>query len=104
MDSRRGGLGPLLPGLAREAHIYGFPLVESYKTLYKQAIDTGDRDYQAPFNQIGHAKGVATPDNKQFVTPNSDTPCSYLWEDVRAEPIVFTMPRIARESATTPGR
>lgn len=80
--------------LAREAYVYGFPLVESYKTLYKQAIDTGDRDYQGPFNQIGHAKGVATPDNKQFVTPNSDTPFSYLWADLRAEPIVFTMPRI----------
>jgi hypothetical protein len=33
---------------AREAYIYGFPLVETYKTLYKQAIDQTSTDYKAP--------------------------------------------------------
>jgi hypothetical protein len=80
--------------LAREAYIYAFPVVESYKTLYKQAIDTDSPDFKAPLNQIGHATGVATPDDTQFVTPNTDTPYSYLWADLRAEPIVITMPGI----------
>lgn len=82
--------------IAREAYIYGFPFVEGYKTLYKQAIDTGGPDFKATFNQIGHAKGVATPDDKQFVTPNTDTPYSFLWADLRAEPIVITMPKIEK--------
>ncbi|NJL54131.1 hypothetical protein HC928_02445 [bacterium] len=47
--------------IAREAYTYGFPLVESYKTLYKQAIDTRSSDFKAPINQIGRATGVATP-------------------------------------------
>lgn len=80
--------------IAREAYTYGFPLVESYKTLYKQAIDSSSSDFKAPINQIGHATGVATPDDTQFVTPNTDTPYSYLWADLRAEPIVVTMPAI----------
>ena len=80
--------------ITREAYTYGFPLVESYKTLYKQAIDTTSSDFKAPINQIGHATGVATPDDTQFVTPNTDTPYSYLWGDLRAEPIVITMPKI----------
>lgn len=56
--------------IAREAYTYGFPIVESYKTLYKQAIDSSSSDFKAPINQIGHATGVATPDDTQFVTPN----------------------------------
>lgn len=82
--------------IAREAYIYGFSLVEGYKTLHKQAIDTGGTDFKAPLNQIGHAEGVATPDDKQFVTPNTDTPYSFLWADLRAEPIVITMPKILK--------
>lgn len=80
--------------IAREAYTYGFPLVESYKTLYKQAIDTSDPNFKAPINQIGHAKGVSTPDDTQVITPNTDTPYSYLWADLRTEPIVVTMPAI----------
>jgi hypothetical protein len=80
--------------IAREAYTYGFPLVESYKTLYKQAIDTSSSDFKAPINQIGRAVGVATPDDTQFVTPNTDTPYCYLWADLRTEPLVVTMPAI----------
>ena len=49
--------------LAREAYTYGFPLVVNYATLFKQAVDTTDRDYRAPFNVIGRTTGVATPDD-----------------------------------------
>jgi hypothetical protein len=80
--------------IAREAYTYGFPLVENYKSLYKQAIDRNSRDFKAPINQVGHDTRVATPEDAQFVTPNTDTPYSYLWGDLRAEPIVVTMPKI----------
>lgn len=80
--------------IAREAYTYGFPMVESYKTLYKQAIDTSHSDFKAPINQIGRATGVVTPDDTFVITPNTDTPYCYLWADLRAEPIVVTMPAI----------
>lgn len=32
--------------LAREAWIYGYPVVESYKTLYAQAADRDDPQFQ----------------------------------------------------------
>ena len=81
--------------IAREAYIYVFPLVEAYKTLYKQAIDQTSPDYKAPLNQPGHSRTVATPDDKFVVTPNSDTPYSFAWLDLRAEPMVITLPKIA---------
>lgn len=80
--------------IAREAVIYGFPIVEGYKTLYKQAVDKSGSDYKAPFNHIGHARDVATPEDTWVVTPNSDTPYSFAWLDLRAEPVVITMPKV----------
>jgi hypothetical protein len=83
--------------ISREAHIYGFPMVETYKTLYKQAIDKTSPEYKAPLNQLGHSRTVATPEDKFVVTPNSDTPYSFAWLDLRAEPMVITLPQIASD-------
>jgi hypothetical protein len=80
--------------IAKDAFVYGSPLVENYKTLYKQAVDRGNSDYRAPFNAIASAANVATPADTFVVTPNSDTPYSFLWMDLRAEPLVVTMPHI----------
>jgi hypothetical protein len=80
--------------IAKDAFVYGYPLVESYKTLYKQAVDHDNSDYRAPFNEIASAADIATPADTWVVTPNSDTPYSFLWMDLRAEPLVVTMPKI----------
>ena len=80
--------------IAKDAFLYGFPMAANYQTMYKQAIDTSSTDYRAPFNTLTNAKSVATPDDKFVVTPNSDTPYSYLWMDLRAEPLIVTMPAI----------
>lgn len=80
--------------IAREAYIYGFPIAANYQTMYKQAIDTASPDYRGAFNSLNSSKSVATPEDKFVVTPNSDTPYSYLWADLRAEPLVITMPKI----------
>lgn len=80
--------------IAKEAYIYGFPMAANYATMYKQAIDTTNKDYRGAFNTVNSSKSVATPEDKFVVTPNSDTPYSYLWMDLRAEPLVVTMPKI----------
>jgi hypothetical protein len=82
--------------IAKDAFIYGFPIATNYQTMYKQAIDAGNPDYRAPFNVLTNSANVATPDDKFVVTPNSDTPYSYLWLDLRAEPVVVTMPKIEK--------
>ena len=80
--------------IAKEAFLYGFPMAVNYQTMYKQAIDIKNSDYRGAFNTLNSSKSVATPEDKFVVTPNSDTPYSYLWMDLRAEPIVITMPKI----------
>src|SRR5579863_6484855 len=41
--------------IAKEAYIYGFPLVTNYQTMYKQAIDTANSDCRAPFKGESNA-------------------------------------------------
>src|SRR5271155_3935893 len=83
--------------IAKEAYIYAFPMAANYQTMYKQAIDKTSPDYRGVFNSLASSSSVATPEDKFVVTPNSDTPYSYLWMDLRAEPIVVTMPKIEKE-------
>jgi hypothetical protein len=80
--------------IAKEAYIYAFPMVEGYKTLYAQAVDKSGPNYRAPFNSIGNTALAFTPNDTAIVTPYSDTPYSFVWMDLRAEPIVLTLPEI----------
>ena len=81
-------------GIAKEAYLYGFPVVEMYKTLYTQAIDKKSPNFKAPLNQIGNTAKPFTAKDTAFVTPNADTPYSFVWMDLRAEPVVLTLPAI----------
>ena len=81
-------------GIAKEAYLYGFPVVEMYKTLYTQAVDKKGPNFKAPFNQIGNTAKAFTAKDTAFVTPNADTPYSFVWMDLRAEPLVLTLPPI----------
>jgi len=83
--------------IAREAYIYGFPLVLNYKTMYEYAIDKKSPEYKGDFNELACVARVFTPEDKAIVTPNSDTPYCMTWVDMRAEPVVFTIPEIDKE-------
>jgi len=80
--------------IAREAYIYGFPLVDSYRIQYSYFVDRSDPEFKAPWNTLVNNARVYTPDDKAIQTPNSDTPYSYVGADLRAEPLVFTVPEI----------
>jgi hypothetical protein len=83
--------------IAKEAYIYGFPLVDSYRIQHSYFVDQGGPAYKAPWNRIYNNARVYTPDDKAIQTPNSDTPYSYVGADLRAEPIVLTAPVVETE-------
>lgn len=83
--------------IAKEAYIYGFPLVLNYKTMYSYAIDKKSPEFKGDFNNLGCAARVYTPEDKAIITPNSDTPYCMAWIDMRAEPVVFTIPEIEKD-------
>jgi hypothetical protein len=82
--------------IAEEGFIYGLPLVMNYAAMYAIAIDRNSGQFLAPFNQINNAARVYTYKDTAVVTPNSDTPYSVLWLDLRAEPIVLSVPAVAK--------
>jgi hypothetical protein len=84
--------------IAKEAYIYGFPVVDSYRILYSYFVDRSDPEYKAGWNEkIGHNARVFTPADTAMQTPNSDTPYSQLGLDLRAEPMVLTMPAVEKD-------
>jgi hypothetical protein len=83
--------------IAKDAVIYGFPLVDSYRIQYSYFVDKSDPEYKANWNELYNTARVYTPDDKAIQTPNSDTPYSFVGADLRAEPLVFTVPAIEKE-------
>jgi hypothetical protein len=80
--------------IAKEAYIYGSPMVDSYRVTYAYFVARGNPEYKGPFNQIRNFARLMTPDDKAVQTPNSDTAYSFLGLDLRAEPVVITVPKI----------
>jgi hypothetical protein len=83
--------------IAAEAYLYGYPLVMNYKAIYLNAVWKESPEFKAPFNEIKNVAHVSTPDDKAIVCPNADTPYSWAYLDLRAEPIVLTVPKIERK-------
>ena len=83
--------------IAKEAYIYGFPLVDSYRIQYSYFVDRQNPEFKASWNQIVNIPRVYTPADTAIQTPNSDTPYSWLGMDLRAEPMVLTVPVIDKE-------
>lgn len=82
--------------IAKEAYIYGFPMVDNYRILHAYFVDTDNPEFKGPPNQIVNIGRVYTPEDKTVQTPNSDTPYSMLGADLRVEPLVLTMPAVER--------
>ena len=72
-------------------------MVMDYGVMYEYAIDQASGQFKAPFNQLYNEARVATPADTAIVTPNSDTPYSILWMDLRAEPVVLCVPEIEKD-------
>src|SRR6266849_5920482 len=83
--------------IAEEGFIYGLPIVMNYAVMYEYSVDKNSGQYKAPFNQIKNEARVYTYKDTAVITPNSDTPYSLLWLDLRAEPVVLSVPAVERK-------
>jgi len=94
--------GPATPSvaetraIAEEGFIYGLPIVMNYAVMHEYVLDKSSPNYKAPFNQIKNEARVFTYKDTAIVTPNSDTPYSFLWMDLRAEPMVLSVPAVEK--------
>jgi hypothetical protein len=83
--------------IAEEGFIFGLPIVMNYAVMNEFVLDKNSSQYKAPFNTISNEARVCTYEDTAIVTPNSDTPYSMLWLDLRAEPMVISVPAVEKE-------
>lgn len=82
--------------IAKEATIYGFPLIDNYRIQYSYFVGRSSPEFKSTWNVLNNTARVYTPEDKAIQTPNSDTPYSFVGADLRAEPLVFTVPAIEK--------
>jgi hypothetical protein len=94
--------GVAVPGIeetkqiAQEGFIYGLPIVMNYAATYEMFVDSTSSQYKAPIGTLFNEARVFTPKDTAIITPNSDTPYSFLYADLRAEPTVISVPAVPR--------
>ena len=100
-DARKAELDKPSPkeirAIAEEGFIYGLPLVMNYAANYEFWIDSSSSQYKGPFNQLLNEHRTFTYKDTAVVTPNSDTPYSFVGLDLRAEPFVLSVPAVEQE-------
>ena len=80
--------------LIEDAFVFGLPIVMNYAIQYQFAIDRTGSQFKAPMNQMFNDARVFTYRDTAVPTPNSDTPYSMSWLDLRAEPVVISVPAV----------
>lgn len=83
--------------IAEEGFVYGLPVVMNYGVMYEYVIDRNSGQWKAPFNTIYNEHRVFTYEDTAIPTPNSDTPYSLVWMDLRAEPMVISVPVVDKK-------
>ena len=83
--------------IAEAGFIYGLPIVMNYAVMYEYVVDHNSGQWKAPFNQVANEARVFTYKDTAIITPNSDTPYSILWLDLRAEPMVLSVPAVDKQ-------
>jgi len=82
--------------IAEEGFIYGLPIVMNYAVMYEYSVDKNSGQFKAPFNQIKNEARVFTYKDTSIITPNGDTPYSFLWMNLHAEPMVLSVPAVEK--------
>ena len=80
--------------IAEETYIFGYPFVMNYRSHYMVTINEASSFFKAPFNHIVHDTKPADHTRKDVVAMNGDTPYSNFGLDLRAEPVVISVPDV----------
>jgi hypothetical protein len=80
--------------IARDGFVYGAPIVKSYAVMYRDAVDRDSGEFKASFNQISNGDRIFSDADTAVAPPDDDARYSVLWMDLRAEPIVISVPAV----------
>ncbi|WP_237067410.1 DUF1254 domain-containing protein [Microbulbifer guangxiensis] len=78
--------------LAKEAWLFGLPLVMFEKQIDYSTYATQAGEARAPINQFAHYRRFVDASNRSIVGFNVDNLYSLAWIDLEEEPLVLTVP------------
>lgn len=78
--------------IAREAYLYGTPMVASYQAMHAFSIDKQGPQYKGPFNTVHSVARPFSPEGAGSTASSYDMAYSFAVLDLRAEPVVITVP------------
>lgn len=82
--------------IASEAYIYAFPMLMGYRYGYANFLQPASPAYAGPANEGPFGEAVTLDHTfKGVITPNADTPYSFGLLDLRAGPVVLTVPEVS---------
>lgn len=82
--------------IAEEAYVYAFPMLMFYRATYALHLQPALPTYVGPVNSGPFGKAVTLDHTfKEVISPNADTPYSFGILDLRAGPVVLTVPEVA---------
>ena len=80
--------------IAEEAYIFAYPMLMAYEAPYYNYMNEKSPVYRGHFNQMVHDSKPADHTHIEVVTMNGDTPYSNFGIDLRAEPVVVSVPEV----------
>lgn len=80
--------------VSREAYAFFFPMLMGYRLLFGSFLVPGLPSHRAPVNTLSGAAQTLDHTFTDVITPNADTPYSMAGLDLRAEPMVLSVPAV----------
>ena len=53
--------------IAKDAYVYGFPMVDNYRVMYSYFVDKDDPEYKGGWNEIHNTARVYTPQDLSLI-------------------------------------
>ncbi len=83
-----------IAAIAEEAYVFSFPMLMGYRACFASALVPSLPSYKAPLNEMQGDPVTLDHNFKDVISPNADTPYSGAVLDLRAEPMVLSVPAV----------
>lgn len=83
--------------VAEQAYVFAFPMLEFHRTMLAMSLRDDLPTYRGPLNTLWHEDELLDHTFTTVVTPNTDTLYSMAFLDLRAEPMLLTLPPVAAD-------